>query len=1054
MPNKIYNVLHVDDDNNHLKISKLFLEHDKKLSVTSIDSPVKALETIPNSNYECIITDYKMPEMDGITFAKKALELCDLPIIIYTGQGSEEVAQAAFAAGISDYFRKEIDPSHYQVISKRIIDAIEKRYVEDSYRKLFENANDAIYIHDHNGNLIDVNEAACRRLSVSREELLKSSLNLFVSPQGGLSFNENLAKLISKGSLVFQSTNTSSSGKEIPVEVSARTINYRGIPAILSYSRDISDRISLEKLMKTRLEALQDHAHVLSQCEDVYTVAKVTYDILHEVMGYSFFGLGIIDGDTLKFIPNLVFEDDWPSEYSLPGPGICARAVETGSSIIIPDVRLETDYIGPKTGYRYLSEMAIPVKYGGKVVALINVEDEKPNRFTRDDVALLEIFSEHVAASLHRIALIQSTRNYLSRLEQINRHASQLINLNSVEEIVEHSFDVIEKILGIIDGSIGVIDGNTVKFLFSSTISEIPTLSLDGAGISVRAIKTGKSQLVNDVRLDPDYVVSSSHTLSELDVPIRCNNKVFGVINLEADKTCAFSEEDRTILEILSEHMGSAINRIEDIKKIKLAESTYKKLLESSLDPILIISGLEMVFLNKQAVKLSGYDSESDLLGKDISIILPEEDRKMIIQRALSRQRGEPQPDRYIIRLLRKGGDIIEVEVSVTLLDFGGQSSALIIARDITPRIHDENRIMALQLHAASLAQAIKLEDVHKATLDAVESVIGYHLLSFLRVEKEGLTSIDSRGAPPFKQHIPLDGRGITAKAAREKRSVLVKDTRGDPDFLRGTTDSLSELAVPVVIDGETVAVINMESLHLDAFDEKDQKLVETLAMHVASAYQRISESERQLENVSRLGGMVRHDLMGPLQVISNATYLLRHNPEEVEDMAKIIDNNVDYSVKILDDLRTVTKHRELVKSQVDLAELIDQSLAGNVRPQSVKVERAYTGPVNINADSTSIRRCIDNLIKNAVEAMPQGGVLAIAINIKDNSVEFTIKDTGKGLSAEVMKSLFKPFFSTKSSGRGLGLAFSKNAVEAHGGQITVESRVNEGAIFTVMLPT
>jgi signal transduction histidine kinase len=113
---------------------------------------------------------------------------------------------------------------------------------------------------------------------------------------------------------------------------------------------------------------------------------------------------------------------------------------------------------------------------------------------------------------------------------------------------------------------------------------------------------------------------------------------------------------------------------------------------------------------------------------------------------------------------------------------------------------------------------------------------------------------------------------------------------------------------------------------------------------------------------------------MGPLQVISNATYLLRHNPEEVEDMAKIIDNNVDYSVKILDDLRTVTKHRELVKSQVDLAELIDQSLAGNVRQQSVKVERAYTGPVNINADSTSIRRCIDNLIKNAVEAMPQGG--------------------------------------------------------------------------------
>jgi signal transduction histidine kinase len=169
--------------------------------------------------------------------------------------------------------------------------------------------------------------------------------------------------------------------------------------------------------------------------------------------------------------------------------------------------------------------------------------------------------------------------------------------------------------------------------------------------------------------------------------------------------------------------------------------------------------------------------------------------------------------------------------------------------------------------------------------------------------------------------------------------------------------------------------------------------------------------------------------------------------------MAKTIDDSVDYAVKILDDLRTITTYRELVKSQVDLAELVEQSLAGKVIPKSVKVERAYTGPVNIYADSTSIRRCIDNLVKNAVEAMPQGGVLTISIHVKEKSVEFAVKDTGKGLSAEVMKSLFNPFFSTKSIERGLGLAFCKGAVEAHGGQVTVESKVEEGATFTVILP-
>ena len=124
-----------------------------------------------------------MPEMDGITFAEKALTICDLPIILYTGQGSEEVAQAAFAAGVSDYFRKEMDPSHYQVLEKRIIGVItrdravkELIYSETRYHEMFDNATQcvAVYKRTDDGDFafVDFNHAAEKVEKIGKEDLL------------------------------------------------------------------------------------------------------------------------------------------------------------------------------------------------------------------------------------------------------------------------------------------------------------------------------------------------------------------------------------------------------------------------------------------------------------------------------------------------------------------------------------------------------------------------------------------------------------------------------------------------------------------------------------------------------------------------------------------------------------------------------------------------------------------------------------------------------------------------------------------------------------------
>ncbi len=122
---KIIQVLHVDDDEDHLMISKRQIEKfDPLINMNFISSPYDVLELL--ESFDCIVLDYKMPKFDGVQLAFTIRETSDIPIILYTGHGSEEVASAAFEAGVDDYILKESGASHYQVLSKRIRMVVEK----------------------------------------------------------------------------------------------------------------------------------------------------------------------------------------------------------------------------------------------------------------------------------------------------------------------------------------------------------------------------------------------------------------------------------------------------------------------------------------------------------------------------------------------------------------------------------------------------------------------------------------------------------------------------------------------------------------------------------------------------------------------------------------------------------------------------------------------------------------------------------------------------------------------------------------------------------------
>lgn len=150
---KIIRVLHIDDEPDQLKFAKFFLEKaDAGLQVESASSPEEAQHLLQQQSFDCVVSDYVMPGMDGIEFARKVRKKSQVPFILYTGHGREEVAKAAIAAGVDDCIQKEFDLGQYHVLAKRVRVAVEKRHFKDKIglsRDLNEDQGKASRIRTH-----------------------------------------------------------------------------------------------------------------------------------------------------------------------------------------------------------------------------------------------------------------------------------------------------------------------------------------------------------------------------------------------------------------------------------------------------------------------------------------------------------------------------------------------------------------------------------------------------------------------------------------------------------------------------------------------------------------------------------------------------------------------------------------------------------------------------------------------------------------------------------------------------------------------------------------
>jgi len=120
-------VITLDDEPDQSELLKIYLEdYDSEINVDSYSSPELLFQMLREKRYDCIVADHILPGITGLELAEQIRRVSSVPIILYTGKGSQEIAAKAFSAGIDDYMRKEPDPRHFEVLAKRIRRVVEK----------------------------------------------------------------------------------------------------------------------------------------------------------------------------------------------------------------------------------------------------------------------------------------------------------------------------------------------------------------------------------------------------------------------------------------------------------------------------------------------------------------------------------------------------------------------------------------------------------------------------------------------------------------------------------------------------------------------------------------------------------------------------------------------------------------------------------------------------------------------------------------------------------------------------------------------------------------
>lgn len=382
----------------------------------------------------------------------------------------------------------------------------------------------------------------------------------------------------------------------------------------------------------------------------------------------------------------------------------------------------------------------------------------------------------------------------------------------------------------------------------------------------------------------------------------------------------------------------------------------------------------------------------------------------------------------------------------------------------IISSVHDMSELLGLIMHES------------EAAVNAQASCIALYR------PEDGLLHIDFAHGDSDEavHHATLTvGEGLLGVVAATGETMRLDAADLDPRFdtkLDHATGIVTRslLATPIQRHGELLGVLEViNKRDADCFSENDGYLLEIVANEAAIALEnnRLVERMVQAEQLSAVGKMAAsmvHDFKTPLSVIRGFAEIMAE-PDISEEQRNLcstmiiedVDRFLEMTQELLDYTRgTLSLNTRPVQLPVWLEDLADY-IGNQMCPASIDLKMDFEFIGEANMDEARIRRVVQNLVVNAVDAMPDGGVLTVGSGLADDRWRLRVGDTGFGIPIGLRPRVFEPFVTQgKAHGTGLGLAVAKEIVKGHGGRLSFETRTAEesvgqepGTTFTIDLP-
>jgi len=850
-------------------------------------------------------------------------------------------------------------------------------------------------------------------------------------------------------------------------------------------------------------ETLREAALAMTTALERDEVVERILAQLQEVVPYDTASVQLLDEDRLVIVGGRGF----PNLEELLGVGFSLedesspnrRVIRARETVILSDAPSSYGEFrrDPHARAEINSWLGVPMLVGDRLIGMITLDKQEPEFYTEEHASLAEAFAAQAGIAIENAQLHQETVRQLAETEVLRETMLAAASTLNFDEVLARTIDVLEREMGIeyLGFMLPIEDPSTGETHMVSHDCVLGFEPPEGGFrypiddcLTGHVCQSGEARILGDVDEEEPYAAASEDVRSELAIPVRVGDEVVAVLNLESSQTNAFDEQDLRFYGAIAGQLGIAMENAQlfeaERKQRQLAEALEKAAvavsstleLEQVLDRILeqveqVVPGDSFNIMlidggEARLVRSRGYE-KMDLAEGVSEQSMPIADYPHWIEMS---QSGEPvvvgdtsldeawNPREGWLWLRSYMGAPIRVgDTTVGFLNVDGTEPGQFSS-------DDASRLKTFASHAATAIENARLYERlrdHAETLEArVADRTAQLQAQYARLE----AILDST----VNGIVVTDPQGELVLANPVAREWLTQSlSPREAGMLRRTIEDMAERAGENPEEVLELTGLDLQLRAATIVEPGVEAAAAVVAIHDISHLKALDRMK------SRFVSNVSHELRTPIATIKLFAHLMQKQPERwreyLEPLAQEAEHQADLVEDILEISRVDAGRLDIKPEPTDLRVLVEMAVSSSearAREKDVDLRQEWEGdgraPVS-TVDAQRMTQVLDNLINNAIRYTSEGGSIVVSTGkTKARGREWatvSVADTGMGIPEDEQPHVFERFFrgekprTLQISGTGLGLAIVKEIVELHGGQVTVESEVNEGSRFTVWLP-